>query len=234
MGCHHFGASCLKKRRLFIEQTAFFSFIINAMMSHSVFKRSSFLSLLGQWIPLLLRLSVVLLVLWGVFSLGQWVWQSLQKKPTASVVHPIAGKAIEISTTLGEDERALLLLRSAAFLLLLQQQSYGQLYDTWAGETLKQVPESRPTFLKMAYCSERFLGKMVAYNKGSVVVVKVVKPALAYHVVVQTEREKANASEKLVLLPYGLDYRWVGYYVASPNADFQACLRTITHPRKLK
>jgi hypothetical protein len=83
----------------------------------------------------------------------------------------------------------------------------------------------------MGYCSERFLGRLLIYDKSNVNIIKVLKPQLRYHILIKTEREKANTLEKVVLRPYGLDYRWAGYYIQSPNADFQACINTINHPR---
>jgi hypothetical protein len=193
--------------------------------------KTSFLLSVIRWIPVLLRISIVLALLWGVIVLGQWLWQSWFAKPSVLHSQSIHGQRLNFTTTLGEDEQALLLLRSSAFLTLLQQQSYGQLYDTWASEALKQTPHSRSVFLKMAYCSERFLGKMIGYNKSAVVVLKVLKPSVAYHVIIQADREHANTREKLVLLPYGLDYRWVGYFILTPNVDFHTCLESIAHPR---
>jgi hypothetical protein len=211
----------------------FFSTIINYIMSKSAFIPPPFLIILLRWIPLLLRLSLLVALIWGLLLFGQWAWQAfLNSKEPITHIKTKSGQHLELSSTLEEDERALLLLRFTTFLTLVQQQSYGQLYDTWAGESLKKSPANRSVFMKMAYCSERFLGKAVAYNKSAVIVLKVVKPMVVYHVIVQTEREKANANEKFVLLPYGLDYRWVGYYVSSPNSDFQACIKTIAHPRK--
>lgn len=204
-------------------------FVYNNSMNH---KPSLTLQTVIRWIPFLLRMTILLAVLWGFIALGQWVWQSFTTKQAVQHIHTKNGQNLALTSTLGEDEQALLLLRSSAFLTLLQQQSYGQLYDTWATEALKKTATTRSVFLKMAYCSERFLGKMVAYNKSSVVVLKVLKPSVAYHVIIQTEREKANTLEKIVLVPYGIDYRWGGYFISTPNVEFHACLKTIAHPRK--
>ena len=201
------------------------------MPKPSLTPQNFFVSII-RWIPLLLRVFVVLAVLWGLITLGQWVWHTFTTKQSVQHIHTKNGQNLVLTHKLSEDEQALLLLRSSAFLTLLQQQSYGQLYDTWATEALKKTTTNRSVFLKMAYCSERFLGKMVAYNKSSVVVLKVLKPSVAYHVIIQTERERANTLEKIVLVPYGIDYRWGGYFISTPNVDFHACLKTIAHPRK--
>jgi hypothetical protein len=188
-----------------------------------------------RWIAILLCIGFVLVLAWLGVAFWQWAWYSVNTKPAVQrITTQQQHENLEVTTTLSEDEKTLLLLRSSAFLALLQQQDYGALYDTWAGDAFKKTGRNRSVFLKMAYCSERFLGKLVTYNNSTMVVVKVVKPSVAYHVVFHAEHEKTNTLEKLVLLPYGMDYRWGGYFISTPNPSFHVCLNTISHPRTTK
>lgn len=186
-------------------------------------------------VPVVVRVALLVVLLGSVVYGVQWGIQQLTTKASLMVVKPtVTHPKLTVTTTLSEDERSLVLLRLVGFLSLLQQQSYGQLYDTWASDALKKpasIQHTRATFLKMGYCSERFLGRLLVYDKSTLTILKVLKPQLNYHIVAKVEREKANTVEKIVLRPYGLDYRWVGYYIQSSNTDFQACLNTINHPR---
>jgi hypothetical protein len=186
-------------------------------------------------VPVVVRITLLLIIVAGIGYGIQWGIQQATTKASTLVVKPTTTHPkLTVTTTLSEDERSLVLLRLVGFLSLLQQQSYGQLYDTWASDALKKpatLQHTRATFLKMGYCSERFLGRLLVYDKSTLTILKVLKPQVNYHILIKVEREKANTVEKIILRPYGLDYRWVGYYIQSSNTDFQACLNTINHPR---
>jgi hypothetical protein len=134
-----------------------------------------------------------------------------------------------LTIKLGRERKALVQLRLTTLFGAIQSQRYSQLYSTWASSTLQQNPYNKVVFLQLAYCAERHLGSLTTYDKTHPV--WLTKGNRVY-LVVNTEREKATTEEKLELVPDGLDYRLAGYYIASKNPEFRACIASISSPAK--